>query len=115
MECTRLFNGYVRLPCSMYWTFWEELTNLDQYSKGPPWVPDTPGKGSRDALKGAFDFVLRLVREGNSSTALCDDGQQNKYYAKRRDDRSAGIEVPNEIKDFNLASFVTKLRGEGFK
>lgn len=113
MEADRLMNSFVRLPASMYWTFWEELTNVDQYSKGPPFKPDTPGKGAFDAIKGTFDFVFRLVKDGDTSTALCDDGQPRKYYAKRRDDWAGGIKVPNEIKDFNLAAFVKMLRKEG--
>lgn len=107
-----MFNQFVRLPASMYWTFWEELTNIDQFSKGPPYKPDTPGKGSFDALKGAFDFVIRLVKSGDKSTAYCNDGEPRKYYAKRRDDWAGGIKVPDVIEDFDLAQFVKLLRPE---
>jgi hypothetical protein len=113
MESTRLFNSFVRLPCSMYWTFWEELTNVDQYTKGFPLKPDTPGKGSLDALKGTFDFIIHLVKEGDVSTAQCNDGVR-QYYAKRRDDWRAGVRVPDEIKSFRLDEFVSNLRGPGF-
>lgn len=114
-RCRALFNSFVRLVPSTYWTFWEELSNIDQYRKGPPYKPDTPGKGAFDELKGAFDFVGRLVRADDEfSTGLFNDGEPTKYYAKRRDDWS-NVRVPNEVKAFNLASFVHGLRGGGFE
>ena len=112
-EAERLFNAFVRLPSSSYWTFWEEKTNIDQFQKGLPWKPDTPGAGTFSAIKGAFDFIMRLVPDGERCTAQCSD-QSSVYYAKHRDDWKAGIRVPDEIKDFRLDEFVMKLKGEGF-
>lgn len=116
METERLLNSFVRLNCSIYWTFWQEQTNVDQYTKGLPWKPDTPGKGPLDAVKSAFDFIMRLVRDPSDpekTVAQCSDSSK-VYYAKHRDDWRAGIKVPDEIRDFNLADFVERVRGKGF-
>lgn len=114
-RCGSIFDSFVRLVPSIYWTFWEEMTNIDQFRKGPPYKPDTPGKGAFDELKGSFDFVGRLVRADDEfSTAYFNDGETGKYYAKRRDDWGK-VRVPNEIRKFNLASFVHSLRGAGFE
>ena len=112
-DCTRLFNSFVRQPASIYWTFWEELTNTDQYTKGFPWKPDTPGKGALDAIKGSFDFIGRLTPGEGSATAHFNDASK-VYYAKRRDDWNAGIRVPDEIRSFDLGDFVERLRGTGW-
>lgn len=110
-----VFDSFVKLKPSIYWTFWEEMSNIDQFRKGLPWKPDTPGKGTFDELKGAFDFVGRLVRTDDEfSTAYFNDGEPAKYYAKRRDDWG-NVRVPNEMAKFNLASFVHGLRGGGFE
>lgn len=109
-ESTRLFDSFISLGSNLYFTFWEEQTSLDQYKKGPPWKPDTPGKGSFGAIKGAFDFIGRLVNEGEQSSAIfANSGVQ---YGKRRDDRDAGIIVPDVIKEFNLAEFAKLVRAE---
>lgn len=113
-KCGIIFDSFVKLTPSIYWTFWEEQTNVDQFRKGPPYKPDTPGKGAFDELRGAFDFVGRLVRlDDEWSVAYFNDGEPGKYYAKRRDDW-ANVRVPNEIRRFNLAEFVDGLRGKGF-
>ena len=108
-ECERLFDAFIKLPCSVVWNFWEELTNTDQYSKNLPWKPDTPGAGAFNAIKRSFDYVFRLTREGEVVVAQC--ANTPKAYAKRRDDWSI-IKVPPEIKPFNLAEFVVLVRGQ---
>jgi hypothetical protein len=98
---------WVRLPSNMYWTFWEDETSKGQYEKGLPMQVDAPGKAGRDAIYGAFDFVMRLVREGEKVVAK-HDPDRKMIRSKTRDDWAGSIKVPTTIKDFNLAAFVTE-------
>lgn len=102
-------NRWVKLPSNMFWTFWEDQTSLDQYRKGLPWQVDCPGKAGRDGIYSAFDFVLRLTREGEKVVAT-NDPTRRLARTKTRDDWAGGIKVPNEISDFNLAAFTLTLR-----
>ena len=101
-------NRWVKLPANLYMTFWEDETSQDQYRKGPPWQVDCPGKAGRDAVYGAFDFVLRLTRDGERVVAK-HDPTRKLIRSKTRDDWQGGIKVPTEIKDFNLATFVSEM------
>jgi hypothetical protein len=106
-EAERLLNTFVKLPSNMYWTFWEEQTNIDQYRKGVPWRPDTPGNGALGAVKGTFDFIFRLISEGEQSTAIFRNPVgNNENYGKTRDDWRGGVKVPDRMPAFNLAQFV---------
>jgi hypothetical protein len=110
-QCERLFDSFVKLGSNMYWTFWEERTSIDQYTKGPPAIPDTPGKGALGAVKGAFDFIFRLVSNGDNVTAQFRNAQgSNAIYGKTRDDWNGGFKVPNEIPQFNLGEFVKSIQ-----
>lgn len=112
-ECSRLLDSFVKLGSNMYWTFWKEMTSLDQYRKGPPAIPDTPGKGALGAVKGAFDFIFHLVPSGEGVTAhFRNTPGNNSYYGKTRDDWRGGIKVPDSINNFNLASFVQLVQGK---
>jgi len=109
MTSSMLINAYVKLPCSMYWTYWQEKPNVDQYTKGIQWNLDLPGKGTRDSVIGAFDFIFRLVSESaDSSKAIC--RSTSTSFAKCRDDWTV-YKVPGEIPAFNLARFVADVRG----
>lgn len=111
MNAQRMFNMFVTLKANLYWTFWEEQTQLDQFKKGLPWTIDTPGKNARVAIQGAFDFIFRLTANGKGScNAAFANG--NVQYAKVRDDWNAGLRVPPQVEDFNLAEFARFLRGE---
>ena len=108
----RLFNAFVKLPGSSYWTFWEQLTNIDQYTKGPPMIIDSPGEGTRKAAKGTFDFIYRLTRvQGKLVAKFRNDAVS---YAKLREDWNANIHVPDEIVEFDLADFCERVRGKGW-
>lgn len=109
-ECVRLLDSFVALGTSMYWTFWEEQTSLDQYRRGLPWKPDTPGKGAFAAIRGAFDFIGRLVNESDSCAAFFANAPLQ--YGKLRDDWEANIRVPAKIENFNLAAFCRYVQGE---
>jgi hypothetical protein len=104
-------NRWAKLPCNVYWTFWEDQTSLDQYRKGLPWQVDAPGKAGRDAIYGTFDFILRLTIEDGKVKAAHDPTRRIAR-TKARDDWAAGIRVPNEMMDFQLARFVALIKGE---
>lgn len=115
-DAERLLNSFVRLPSNMYWTFWEEQTNVDQYRKGVPWRPDTPGNGALTAVKGTFDFIFRLVSEGDTSTAIFRNPVgNNENYGKTRDDWRGGVKIPDRITDFNLATLVSLINANTTK
>jgi hypothetical protein len=111
-EAERLLDSFVKLPSNQYWTFWEELTSIDQYRKGVPWKPDTPGNLSFGAIKGAFDFIFRLVPQGESSTAYFRNPPgNNENYGKTRDDWRGGIRIPDRVAGFRLDRLVQLLTG----
>lgn len=111
-QCERLLDSFVKLGANMYWTFWEERTSIDQYTKGPPAIPDTPGKGALNAVKGVFDYIFRLLPSGAEVTAQFRNAPgNNAIYGKTRDDWDGGIKVPDSIPNFNLASFVKLISG----
>ena len=113
-QCQRLLDSFVKLGSNMYWTFWEERTSIDQYTKGPPAIPDTPGKGSLNAVKGVFDYIFRLLPNGDTVTAqFRNPPGNNAIYGKTRDDWDGGIKVPDSIAGFRLDEFVKLISGEG--
>lgn len=110
-ETERLFDGFIKLGTNMYWTFWEKQTSISQYVKGMPWKPDAPGTGAGEALKRAFDYVFRLVSEGEQVNAYFrNPPNSNVITGKVRDDWDDGIKVPDSITNFNLADFVRLVR-----
>lgn len=105
-ECERLLDSFIKIGSNMYWTFWEDQTSISQYVKGVPWIPETPGKGALAAVKGAFDFIFRLVPDGENSTAhFRNPAGTITNYTKTRDDWRGGVRVPDSIANFNLAEF----------
>jgi hypothetical protein len=111
-QCERLLDSFVKLGSNMYWTFWEERTSIDQYTKGPPAIPDTPGKGALNAVKSIFDFIFRLVPDGANVTAQFRNAPgNNAIYGKTRDDWDGGIKVPDSIAGFRLDEFVKLISG----
>jgi len=102
-------NRWAKLPCSIYWTFWEDLTSKGQYEKSKPWQADAPGKAGRDAIYGTFDVVLRLTVQGENIVAT-HDREKREFRSKVREDWDAGVKVPGEIVGFNLAAFIQTLR-----
>lgn len=104
-------NRWVKLACNHYWTFWEDETWINENRKGVPWVIDAPGKGSRLAIYGTFDFILRLTRGGQNGEAVIatHDPTGRTVKSKTRDDWT-WAKVPQSQPDFNLARFVHSLR-----
>jgi hypothetical protein len=111
-EAERLFNSFVKLPSNMYWTFWEELTSIDQYKKGVPWKPDTPGNLSFGAIRGTFDFIFRMLpaSDKRSTAVFRNPPGNNESFTKTRDDwRSA--KIPARIPEFKLTDLVSIING----
>lgn len=109
-ECEQLLDAFVRIGSNMYWTFWEDQTSISQYVKGVPWIPDTPGKGALAAVKGAFDFIFRLIPDGDKTIAYFRNPPGNQAnYTKTRDDWHGGYKVPDVDTDFNLGKFARTL------
>jgi hypothetical protein len=104
-----LLNKIIGTGCNIYMNFWEDESQLPDRKKGLPWGVDAPGKGSRDAVYDAFDYVLRLTVEGGKCTAMHDESK-GFVRSKARNDQRAGIMVPREQKDFHIATFVQSLR-----
>lgn len=104
-----LLNKILDTGCNVYMNFWEDESQLPDRKKGLPWGVEAPGKASRDAVYNAFDYILRLTVEGGKCMAMHDESKQY-VRSKARNDLKAGIVVPREQRDFNLAQFVRTLR-----
>jgi hypothetical protein len=104
-------NRWVKLPCNHYWTFWEDETWINEAKKGVPWTVDALGKGSRQAIYGTFDFILRLTREGSDGEMVVatHDPSGRIVKSKARDDWN-WVKVPTRQEHFNLAKFVESLK-----
>jgi len=103
-----LLNKILATGCNIYMNFWEDESQLPDRKKGLPWGVDAPGKASRDAVYNAFDYILRLTIKGGKCSAMHDESKQY-VRSKARNDLKAGIVVPREQDDFNLATFVQSL------
>jgi hypothetical protein len=101
---------WVGIPCNHYWTFWEDETWKNE-KKGAPWQIDAPGEGSRKAIYGTFDFILRLTRGGREGEIVIatHDPTGRFVKSKTRDDWN-WAKVPLEQQNFNLAKFIETLR-----
>lgn len=113
-QCRITIDYLIRLPSHTVMTFWAEYPNADQYTKSPQINVDTPGKGARTAVIGAFDFIvyLKRVKDRDYSLGVCNETPQ--AYAKVRDDWDS-LRIPKEIEPFDLAAFVAALRAGRFE
>lgn len=104
------WNGWTaRAPWHTYANFVEEKTEHDARTRQRtgPYGPDVPGKMGLRAIVGKFDAVFRVTREADgSTTAWTQPGPL--HIAKVRADRWAGVTIPGEIRNFNLADFAAK-------
>ncbi len=101
-----LFNKILRAGCNLYMNFWEDLTPKGGGDRGrdKPYAVDAPGKASRDAVMGFFDFILRLTYEDGVPVATHDrTGMLAR--TKSRDDWTQ-YKVPGSIKPFRLNEFL---------
>lgn len=108
-EADILLSKVLGTGCNVYMNFWEVETSYYPKPSGFPWQVDAPGKASRDAVYNAFDYILRLTVEGGKCKAMHDESKQY-VRSKARNDLKAGIVVPREQADFNLAKFVQTLK-----
>ena len=99
-----LIQKFLELKCNQYWNAFEQETYNGQYDKGIPWKPEAPGQTSQ-ALVEAFDWVFRFERKDGGSCTAYTDTTSKVYTAKRRLDIATGLTIPDDITDFNLASF----------
>ena len=100
---------FLELHCNQFWNAFEEQTFINQFEKGFPWKPDAPGSTSQ-ALVEAFDWVFRFMRIDGGECTAHTDPTSRIYTAKRRLDIATGLTIPDEITDFNLATFYTTLK-----
>jgi len=108
-DTDREMDRWVGLECNSYWTFWEDETWKND-RKGLPWQIDAPGEGSRRAIYGTFDFILRLTRDGPQGEKIVatHDPTGRVVKSKTRDDWTM-YRVPTTQVDFNLANFVNSI------
>ena len=104
-----LFNKILQTRCNIYMNFWEDESQLGDRKKGLPWQADAPGKASRDAIYGFFDFIFRLTYDGGAPTAHHDRGKVMAR-TKSRDDWGGGFRVEEEMAPFKLSEFYERLR-----
>lgn len=109
----RMFNRFVRMKSSHYWSFWSQQPFIDAYTKGPTWTIDSPGDGTRKAVVASMDYIYMLTRDrdGRLVSKHKSDAQS---FAKNRDERNAGVRVPDTIVDFDLADFCERVKGKGW-
>ena len=107
-----MLDAWKLLPCNMYWSFWEELTSIDQHKRDKPWKPDSSGKKAMDSIQRTFDWMFRLRRTGGGPTTAYTNPASTEYRAKYRIDRRKGIEIPEEIPNFNIAEFHKRIKGQ---
>lgn len=110
----QMFDAWKRLPCNMYWSFWEELSpsSSDYLKRELPWKPDSSGKKAMDAIQRTFDWMFRLKRVSGGPPTAYTDTASGEYRAKQRLDRRKGIDVPAAITNFNLAEFHKRIKGQ---
>ena len=114
-ESETLWNAWVGLNANVYVSFLEEMTGSNGFEKTFPYGPDVPGKVGLTVAMSTFDYVGRLTYEDGKLIGAFDPTEKHLYLAKIRNDRDAGIVVPGEIPDFNLAEFIRLVRGEDSK
>lgn len=101
--------AWLKLDCNLYASFWREKTSAGQYDKSLPYTVDTPGNGMRNAIYSAFDYVFHIERVGTGATVFT--GLADPVHkCKQRVDPALGINIPDEIPDFNLAKFYQALK-----
>ena len=107
-----MLDAWKLLPCNMYWSFWEELTSIDQHKRDKPWKPDSSGKKAMDAIQRTFDWMFRLNRVSGGAASAYTDPAATEYRAKQRIDRRKGIVIPAKIENFNIAEFHRLIKGQ---
>lgn len=100
-----LLNSWISLNCNLLFTYLEDMTESDGRKKLPPYGPDVPGKVGLRAVMSSFDYVLRLGYDAESRL-VATTRSSGDTMARTREDRDAGVDIPAQITNFNLAEFV---------
>jgi len=109
VDSKNLLGAWLRLDCNLYSTYLEDMTSNGR-ERVPPYVPDVPGQVGLKAVMSTYDFVIRLTIKGSDCVAQMDPGS-SLYMSRTREDQTLSGPLPKEIVGFNLADFVTLVRG----
>jgi hypothetical protein len=108
--CERLWSMIVNMGCNFYVNFLSDETKNDDRTKKPPFGPDVPGNMGLKAVMSSFDFTLALYYDA-AHQLIARTQPSGMYLARTREDRAAGIVIPEEIVGFDLAEFVDLING----
>lgn len=109
-DFTRLFQSWKGLGCNIIFTFLEELAGkTDKREKTYPYGPLIPGEVGYRAAMSTFDYVLRFWYDTDGSL-IAGTKATSLYEARTREDRRGGVEIPAQIRNFNLAEFINLIQ-----
>jgi len=107
-QAERFWSAWVRAPWNIYANFWTELTGHAGRERCMPWGPDVPGRMGLGAIKGSFDYIMKLEADNGGFNATVRDNPRVTV-TKMREDKDLGIDIPDVIKNFNIVDFVKAL------
>jgi hypothetical protein len=110
-DSENLLNAWLSLGSNLYVNYLEDMTGTANREKVPPYGPDVPGKVGLRAVMSSFDYVIRLSQDSKGRCVALTKGSP-MYLARTREDQRAGVNIPADIVDFNLAKFVGLITGE---
>ena len=111
-QAERFWGAWSRAPWSLYANFWTEKVGQGDRERTLPWGPDCPGRMGLAAIRGAFDYIIKLEANNGGFDAIVRDDPRVTV-TKMREDKDLGIDIPDTIKDFNIVEFVKALTPKG--
>ena len=108
-EAERFWGAWKGGPWNLYVNFWQEKCGQSDRERVLPWGPDCPGKMGLAAIKGCFDYILMLGKDSKGTLVANCRADPTFAITKMREDRCLGIEIPDEIQDFRVDTFVEML------
>jgi len=106
------WGAWSRASWSLYANFWTEKVGQGDRERTLPWGPDCPGRMGLAAIRGAFDYIIKLEANNGGFDAIVRDDPRVTV-TKMREDKDLGIDIPDVIKDFNIVEFVKALTPGG--